>query len=362
MAKRRAKGEGTIWHSKTDGRWKAQITLFNGTRRGKTGKTQKEVKDWLLEQRRKLSTGLIVADDQIRLGDFLDRYLAAASHKLRSTTLRAHSNMVRIHIIPSLGNIRLVDLQPYHIQEFYTQKLEEGLSRRSVQYIHAILHKALNQALRWELVNRNVTDLVDAPRPKRKTFRTWTADEVKRFLAAVEGHQWYPIYVIAAYTGLRQGEVLGLHKEDVDLKSGVIQVRHQITYVLGDGLHITEPKTEASRRPVTLPETALNVLKTYLKDFKGDKLIFTTRSGRPISPRNIVRHFKSVIAAEGLPEIRFHDLRHTHATLLLAAGVHPKIVQERLGHSSITLTLDTYSHVIPSLQTEAADQFEEILA
>jgi integrase len=224
------------------------------------------------------------------------------------------------------------------------------------------LHKALDQALKWGLVVRNVSDLVESPKPKRKQFKTWTADEVKRFLSAVKGHTYYPIYVLAAYTGLRQGEVLAIHAEDVDLDAGVIHVRHQLTYIRGEGIKITEPKTESSRRPVTLPDSALQVLQEHLKACESKGLIFTTRSGRPISARNVVRHFKSVIEREGLPEIRFHDLRHTHATLLLAAGVHPKVVQERLGHSSIALTLDTYSHVIPSLQTEAADQFEELLA
>jgi integrase len=224
------------------------------------------------------------------------------------------------------------------------------------------LHKALNQALKWGLVVRNVTDLVEKPRPKRKEFTTWSADEVNRFLEAIADHRWYPIYTMAIYTDMRQGEILGLHREDINLENGVVNVRHQVSAIRGQGLVITELKSAKSRRPITLPQSALEALKSYLELIGVESgLVFTTSTGRPISPRNILRHFKSVIKETGLPDIRFHDLRHTHATLLLAAGVHPKVVQERLGHSQISLTLDTYSHVIPSLQTEAADQFEAIL-
>ena len=169
--------------------------------------------------------------------------------------------------------------------------------------------------------------------------------------------------MLAIYTGLRQGELLGIHREDVDLEKGVVHVRHQISAIRGQGLTITEPKTDMARRPVTIPESAIKVLRSHLENIEdGPGLIFTTSTGKPNSPRNLLRHFKAVIEKTGLPEIRFHDLRHTHATLLLVAGVHPKVVQERLGHSQISLTLDTYSHVIPSMQTEAADQFEAIIS
>jgi len=153
---------------------------------------------------------------------------------------------------------------------------------------------------------------------------------------------------VAIYTGMRQGEILGLHRRDINIEKGVVNVRHQISAIRGQGLVIAEPKSEKARRPITLPPTALAILKSHLELIdEGPGLIFTTSTGRPISPRNILRHFKLVIERTGLPEIRFHDLRHTHATLLLVAGVHPKVVQERLGHSQISLTLDTYSHVIP---------------
>jgi integrase len=325
VTKRRSKGEGSIWYSKGDGRWKPQITLPNGQRRGKSARTQREVRDWLIEQRKKASDGLYIADDQIRLGDFLERYMRdVAIHRLRPRTYNRNLDLITNHISPILGNIKLSTLRPDQVQRFYAAKLDSGLSSRTVLYIHAVLHKALNQALKWGLVTQNVTDLVDRPKPGKTNFKTWSPDEIHQFLEAVLDHRWYPLYMLAIYTGLRQGELLGIHREDIDLERGVIHVRHQISAIRGQGLTITEPKTEKARRPVTIPESALEVLTQHLQIIdEGPGLIFTTSTGRPISPRNILRHFKSVIEKTGLPDIRFHDLRHTHATLLLAAGVHP---------------------------------------
>lgn len=363
MAKRRTKGEGSIYYNRTDARWVAQITLPNGHRRGRKSKVHKEVRDWLTDQRSKLLEGLYVTDDQIRLGTFLNRYMNdVAKHSLRPRTYERYDSIIRNHIIPDLGNIKLSALRPDQVQALYSAKLNQGLSEQSVRYIHAVLHKSLNQALRWGLVTRNVSDLVEKPRQSRTTFTTWSADKVNKFLESVSDHGWYPIYILAIYTGMRQGEILGLHREDIDLENGIIYVRHQVSAIPGQGLVITEPKSDKSRRPITISPSALDVLKSHLEGIQdGPGLVFTTSTGRPISARNILRHFKKVIERTGLPVIRFHDLRHTHATLLLTAGVHPKIVQERLGHSQISLTLDTYSHVIPSLQTEAAEQFEAIL-
>jgi hypothetical protein len=261
VAKRRSKGEGSLYFYEKASSWVAQITLPNGQRKSKSSKTQKEAREWLISQRNKASEGVYIADDRLQLGDFLDRYIEdVAAHSLRPRSLTRNAQIVRTHINPELGNIKLNALRPDQVQRLYTKKLNEGLSARTVQYIHAVLHKALNQALKWGLVNRNVTDLVEKPRPKRKEFKTWSADEVKQFLDAVSGHRWYPIYMLALYTGLRQGELLGIHRKDVDLDKGILHVRHQVTAIRGQGLTITEPKTEKARRPVTIPVSALEVI------------------------------------------------------------------------------------------------------
>ena len=234
MANRRTKGEGSIYYAKNVDLWIAQITLPNGKRTSKSSKSQKDVRDWLIDQRKQLNDGLYITDEHLKLGVFLDRYLQdVAFYHLRPRTYEGYSGIINNHIKPEIGNIKLSALRPHHIQALYSKKLNSGLSINTVRYIHAVLHKALFQALKWGLVARNVSDLVDKPKTERKIFKTWSPVEVKLFLETVEHHRWYPIYILAIYTGLRQGELLGIHLEDVDLERGTIHVRHQISAIRG---------------------------------------------------------------------------------------------------------------------------------
>lgn len=363
MAKRRSRGEGSIYYRETKGLWVAKLTLPDGRNKLKYAKQQKTVRDWLVSQQNQLRQGLLTKNDAITISEYLTNYMeTVGKHTLRPKTIETNSSIIRIHIIPAIGKIKLAQLRPDHLQSLYSQKLDAGLSRRTVHYIHSIIHKALRQAVRWGIVARNVSDLVDAPSPKRRPPSVYTAEQVQTFLSSVKDDRFYLIYVLAIYGGFREGELLGLHAEDVQLEAGVITVKRAAQYLLGKGVVITEPKTAKSRRSVKLPTTALKVLEEYLKQLNINQgLIFTTASGNPISPRFLVKKFKQAITKAGLPDIRFHDLRHTSATLLLSANVHPKVVQERLGHSSITLTMDTYSHVIPGMQDEAAEKLDLIL-
>lgn len=360
--KKRGSGEGSIFFDNR-GHWVAEISLPGGKRRRKYGKTQAEVKQWLLAQREAFRDGLIVEDDKLTFGQFFTRYYQdVLTHSVQPKTLESYESMTRLHILPALSNYRLTAITAQMLQSLYSEKLKSGLSPRTVHYIHTLIHKALKQALKWGLVARNAADLVDKPSQKRKTPIVWSVDQVNRFLKQISGHRWYPIYVLAIYCGLREGEILGLRVEDIDLLNRTLHVRQAIQYLIGKGLTTKEPKSSAGKRAVSIPGFAVAVLTDYLLlTQKGSGLIFTTGNNTPISARNLIRHFKSVIAEIELPDIRFHDLRHTHASLLLAAGVNPKVVQERLGHSSVTLTLSTYSHVLPGIQEAAADKFDGLL-
>jgi integrase len=361
MAKRRTKGEGSLWYDSQNDRWMAKITLPNKKRRTKSGKNKNDVLNWLTDQRSKINKGTYVTDENVKLGDFITSYMEdIAKHNLRPKTFSAHNGYVKNHIVPELGHINLNALRPDQVQAFYTRKLESGLAPRTVKYIHSILHKTLDQALRWGLVSRNVTNLVDTPKVVPKAPEVWDAEQIMTFLNAVKDHPYYPIYVTAVYTGMRQGEVLGIHVKDVDLENGVIHVRQQVQWINGTGFVIMDVKTEKSKRPVDLPEAALEVLREHLKGVE-DGLVFTASTGNPVYSSCLYRHFKRTIKKIGLPDIRFHDLRHAHATLLLKAGVHPKVVQERLGHSQISTTLDIYSHTVPSMGKEAAEKFDKAL-
>jgi integrase len=212
------------------------------------------------------------------------------------------------------------------------------------------------------LVYRNVAELVDAPSPEKRPPTIYNAQQVNTLLSVVKDDKFYLAFVLAVYGGFREGEILGVQVEDCQLATGTITVNHAVQYQIGKGVVITHPKTDKSRRSVKLPRTAANVLEEYLSLInKNQGLIFTTASGKPINPRFLIKKFKEAIREAGLPEIPFHDLRHTSATLLLSANDHPKIVQERFGHSTITLTMDQYSHVIPGMQDEAAEKLDRVL-
>ena len=361
--KRRSRGEGSIYFLKKKGLWVSKITLPDGTSKKKYGKLQKEVRDYHRAALAQLSQGMLSKDDNITISDFLANYMeTVGKHTLRPRTQEINESYSRVHIIPSLGKIKLKDLRPDHVQAFYSQKINQGLSKRTVQMLHTFLRTALKQAVKWGLVARNVTDLVQAPRPVKKAPVFFTKEQLNTFLESVKEHKWHPIYVLLVYGGFREGEVLGIHYEDCDMVNRLINVRHSIITLKG-GIAITEPKTKTSKRAVTLPNIAYVELKKHLEQLERKQgLIFTTSTGGPISPRNFIRHFKQALKSAGLPDIRVHDLRHSHASLLLASGVNPKLVQERLGHASITLTLDTYSHVIPSLQEEVARKMDDLMS
>jgi len=363
MAKRRPRGEGSIFQN-GQGVWTAQITLPDGKRKAKRSKVQREVRDWLQTQRQTVKDNVWVSDESATLGSFLDHYLSdVLKPTVRNSTFVSYERIIRMHVKLGLGDVRLTRVTPQLVQRLYTEKLEGGLSPRSVQYLHAILHKAFEQAVKWSLVPRNVTDLVDPPSVKRHSPVVWSLDQVKQFVEAAGSNYHYALYVLALSTGLRQGELLGLQIDDLDFVNGSLQVRQSLEVVRGSGeLRLSPPKTERGRRRIQIPGPALDVLKAHVRGSKRvTGYVFLSRTGTPILPRNIVREFKALLQVAGVPEIRFHDLRHTCATLHLMAGTNPKIVQDILGHSTITLTLDTYSHVMPGVQEEAAAKFGKLL-
>jgi integrase len=360
MAKHRSPGEGTIFQENTN-LWVAEITLPDGKRKRKRSKTQKIVRDWLLNQREAVKKGLWQDNEKITVGDFLDRYYTdVASHTLRAKTLVSYESIIRLHLKPEIGYLRLVALTPAHLQNLYAKKLDSGLSKRSVQYIHAVIHRVLTQAVKWGILVRNIADAVDAPKVNKKAPEVLTEAQVKQLLDSTTG-RLKAIILIAATCGLRQGEILGLRWEDTDLNKSSIYISQTAQSIYKQGIIISEPKTERGKREVTLPEVTIETLKEYqlvTGDYKG--LIFHTDTYKPVAARNVLRDYQALLDKGGLPHVTFHSLRHYHATALLQKNVNPKIVQERLGHSRISETLDIYSHVIPGMQQEAADKIDEI--
>lgn len=370
-SKRRSRGEGSIGR-RSDGLWMARITLPSGKRKTKYGKTQKEVRDWLSEMQTANRQGTWSDSQNVTVGAFLERYLAdVVAHTLRPKTQESYNLLTRKHLIPELGNIRLLALRPSHLQSFYSAKLAEEYSKRTVQYLHSILHKALSQAVRWDMVPRNVADSVDAPRPSKTIPALLTEAQALSFLDGLKDDPLYPLWLTLFSTGMRKGEVLGLRWMDVDLDQAVIHVTQTAGTVHKKGTVISEPKTEQSKRSIILPSQLVVALKAHKEStkryqgfeaFVDQDLVFSTKRGTPFGSRNLLKYFQEALEAQGLPKVSIHSLRHLHATLLLKAGLHPKIVQSRLGHSDIGQTMNTYSHVIAGMDDKAAEEVSRMLS
>jgi integrase len=373
---RRGNGEGTITR-RNDGRWEARyyVPTVNGTKR-KTiyGKTQAEVRDKLTKALSDRIDGIVYDDENMTVGEYLDVWLKGSVYgSVRRSTYDRDTNLVNNHIKPILGRLKLKRLNSAHVQSFYRDRLDTGLSASTVHKMHDILRRGLAQAVSWHLVPRNVADTVKPPRPAPKEMHALSANETRKLLEAAGGDRLESLYILAIHTGMRQGEMLALRWQDVDLENAVVSVRRTLTRS-GGRVVFGEPKTNKSRRSIRLTSQAVEALRGHLErqlrdmEILGDRyqdqgLVFATDTGGPINPSNLrQRSFASLLTRAGLPHMRFHDLRHTCATLLLSRGVHPKFVQELLGHATIAITLDTYSHVMPSMGDATARAIEDALA
>ena len=373
---KRGNGEGSITRRK-DGLYMARYTVQTATgskRKTLYGKTRNEVSEKLTKAMADRDDGLVFDADNLKVGEYLERWLVdSVLETVRPTTYERYEQIVRIHVRPALGSVKLKNLTPVHVRGLYREKLEAGLSARTVQYIHVTLHKALKQAVQDGLIPRNATEAVKAPQVRREEMRPLSGEQVKVLLEVARGDRLEALYVLAIHTGLRQGELLGLKWEDVDLESGTLRVRRTLVTAKG-GPVLTAPKTKGSRRSVKLTQGAVEALRSHLKHqlqeidragslWRENGLMFASESGEPLDRRYLTScRYKALLKRAELPIIRFHDLRHTCATLLLSKNVNPKIVSEMLGHASIAITLDTYSHVLPNMRDQAAAAMEDALS
>lgn len=370
--KRRGWGEGTIVErAGKDGapRFMAQVWA-GGKRFNKTHRTRPEAQRWIRKMLTDSEQGTLAKDGgKTTLAVFLPEWLATKQPQIKPKTYTIYEYTIRKHLLPDLGTFKLVDLRADHLQALYARKIESGLSARTVQISHRVIFAALKSAVRWNLVPRNVADAVNAPKPRRKEMHVWTPEEAARFLDATKEDRLGPAYTVLLNCGLRIGELLALRWEDVDLDARRLQVRRTVQRIKGKGLVVGEPKSARGRRLIVLSGSLVDVLKRWKVRQIEERLaagplwqdqgtVFPTALGTTMEQSNFNHYFTRRVKELGLPIIRVHDLRHTCATVLLSKGVHPKVVQEMLGHSQISLTLDTYSHVLPTMQEEAARTLE----
>lgn len=366
LKRRRGRDEGGI-RQRTDGRWEATMSLGGGKRKSWYGRTRAEVRDKLTAALRDRERGILPSSDERQtVAQYLASWLDTIAPSLSSGTVRRSRDDVRLHILPALGHVRLTQLTPQHVQALYAAKLTTGLSTTTVRHLHGTLHKALADALRLGLVARNVTEAVTPPRRRSVEMHPLTGEETRAFLEAVRRDRLSALYALAVLTGMRQGELLGLHWSAVDLDAGTLQVTANLQWDRDEAkFDVHAPKTRRSRRRIALSAELVTVLREHRRRqheerllvgpaWHKDDLIFCTQTGKPLFARNVTRSFHAHLRRAGLPAIRFHDLRHTCATLLLRSGVNVKVVSEMLGHASTSLTLDVYAHVTPDMQQAAA--------
>ncbi len=356
------------------------LTLGNDPQTGKRKQqwvsvkgTKKEAEKRLSEILHQLDTGMFMRPGKTTLAEYLEKWLSDyAKPNLSPRGFERYAGIIKQHLIPDMGSIALTQLRPEHLQKHYTARLNNGLSAGTVRYHHAVLHKALQTAIKWGLINRNVADGVDVPRARRKEMQTWDEWDVTRFLEAAKDTPYYALFYTALFTGMRRSELLALQWQDIDFIFSQVYVSRSLHH-LKDGSYVfTQPKSARSRRTIALSPSAILTLKEHKENQQAiraslgipltdDDLVFSTLEDKPLRPNTVTRAWTMLAARAGVKVIRLHDARHTHASLMLKQGIHPKIVQERLGHASIQMTLDTYSHVAPGLQQAAAEGFDKLL-
>lgn len=372
MATKKANGSGTI-RKRADGRWEGKYSLGYDPKTGKLirksvyGKTQKEVRLALSKIVSEMDSGTYAEPSKMKVSQWLDEWLASYTMNIKPATKSAYEEHIRVHIKPSLGNIPLKQLSTRDIQQLYTGLLKEReLSPKTVRNIHGVLHRTLEQAKLLGYIRVNPADAAVTPRVEKKQVEALDAEDVGKFLAAIKGSKYeYPLFV-AIFTGLRQGELLGLTWDCVDFEHGLLLINKQHNRVKGDTEFRFASLKNDKARVLTVADEVMEVLKLQKRRQEvwaatlgdgwsnPDHLVFTTEFGRYINNKILYQNFKRIMRKLGKPDLRFHDLRHTYAVNSLRAGDDIKTVQENLGHATASFTLATYAHATLGMKRESA--------
>lgn len=308
-----------------------------------------------------LQSGVYAAPEKTTLRDYLVRWLEdVCVPRLEANTVKAYRTCIDLHIAPRIGQLWLTDIQPRHIQRLYADMAVNGIGARTIELTHVTLHSALKQAVRWQMLSRNPAEGAVPPRPERREMKALEPEQIAAVMEAARKTPIGDLVYLALCTGMRKAELLGLKWTDIDWDNQTIQVQRNLVRVGGKTI-VKDTKTRGSRRSIPVDKTVMDRLRS-MKAISKSEYVFTKQDGKnPMDPSTVTHQFARVAASAGVPGLRFHDLRHTHATMLLSLGAYPKVIQERLGHSTIATTMDIYSHVAPTMQREAADIFGSAL-
>jgi integrase len=363
------KKEGSTWYYLVD-LGKDPITGKRKRRRKRGFKTKKDAEQALSKVIYEVNNGTFVEPSKTLFKDYFKEWLEGKRHNYSRQTVKNYESYLLNHISPVIGHIPLSNLTSLMIQNFIGVLRHKGLADGTVRRIFNVVNTSLNNAEKMQIIPKNPATLVDKPQVKQTEMKVWEISEVRRFLEVAKDSRYYMAFHLAITTGMRQGEILGLRWKDIDLHRGIVYVRQTLDH---DGKDFKAgAKTKSGVRSINLDPHTVEALKSHRimiaeerlklgKDYKDNDLVVCTYKGTVISPRNLTRTWHSLIKKADLPKIRFHDLRHTHASLMLQQGEHVKVVSERLGHNKIQITLDTYSHVMPNMQEESANRFGEMV-
>ncbi len=369
MARRRGSHEGSLYFNTRRKCWVAQVSL-EGHRLTKYGKTQRECRMWLKDLVGKIDGGLTYEGAQLTLERFVEIWLKGKELARRPNTVHQYEQIAKQHILPVIGHMHLQEIHPAHIKQLYYLKKTEGRGPRTIQLIHSTLHNVFKQAVREGILIRNPVDAIERPKVEQAEMRILNEEQVHDFLIAATGSIFEAIYYLALSTGMREGELLGLKWADLDWNKGVLFVQRQLQLVQGKEFVMSPPKTKAGRRQIQLGPVALKHLDEHQKRqalqraaagdrWKENDLIFPTTIGTPLDHKRVTGEFKNILKRAGLPDIRFHDLRHTSISFLLEMGMPVNTVQRRAGHAMASTTINIYGHAMAGTQMEAAEKIEE---
>src|SRR6266516_283742 len=368
--KRRGHHEGSVYFDASRDRWVAAISVSPGKRKKFYFEKKQEALKKKNEALRELEQGTLATGTQRKLGEYLEDWLENVhKSKLRIGTYVNYKKLIR-YVVADLGDIWLQKLTPQHVQAFYAKKLDGKLSSKVVHDIHGVLHLALKNAVRWGMVSRNVCDLVTPPRIVSHEVVPLSVEQARILIKHVRGHRLEVLLATAVVTGLRRGELLALRWSDIDFARSRLLVLHSVDFIAGYGYIEGKPKTAAGKRVISLPAFLLDMLREHhaqqlglckaADNWEDHDLVFPNLRGGYLHPGHMGEKFRKLLKEAGLPHIHFHDLRHSAASILLCMGVNVKVIQELLGHSDISITLRTYSHLLPSLQQEVVKTWNEV--
>ena len=368
MVKKRSSSEGTIYQLPS-GHWRAQICI-DKKRLSTTKHSKAEARDWVREMQDQVKMGMTYEASQTTLASFIRGWMASKRLSIRTATYEQYEIMCRVYILPKLGKHKLIDLTPAILQSFIDELSMGGAGARTVQVVRGVLQNALSQAQVLGVIRHNPVSITRSPKLVKKELHVWTEDQVVQFLNSIHGERNEFLYNIALNTGMRQGELLGLKWKDIDWRREVIMVKRQAVELKGGGYDFAEPKSSRSQRSVDLGVGSVENLRKQFElvnmqrqvagdGWKENDLVFPSTVGTPQLGTNLDRDFKRMVARSGCPRIRFHDMRHTAASLMLSRGIPAVTVAGMLGHT-VSILLSTYAHFIPGNQAEAARVMDEI--